>query len=241
MHPPVLTSERIEAMFSGVAEVCFAAVETAGERLQVAPDMADFERAGRTLQTACRNLRQTIALKQRFDREQAALAADRRREADAEHKAATQARESAVTRHHMRVRRHFERVLWNEYEEDDAQEMFNDIDERLGEISEDAAFLETPVETLITRLAEEFGVGAEDEADADVAPSEPQDTEAPVEPRPSATVEAAPEAALPPEPEPPEPEPPPRSPDPPPAQPYIPPWEHPRAAFRPPGAGGTGW
>ncbi|HEY0647334.1 hypothetical protein, partial [Phenylobacterium sp.] len=67
--PPVLTAERIDAMLSVMAEVCLESVVEAGQRQKAAEDFEAFERSGRTLQRACRNLRQTIAMKQRFDRE----------------------------------------------------------------------------------------------------------------------------------------------------------------------------
>eukprot|EP01041_Mallomonas_annulata_P030372 gene30372-52495_t len=62
--PATLTPERIDAMLSGLAEVCFAGVVEAGDRLKAAEDAEAFERTSRALQTLSRNLRQTIALKQ---------------------------------------------------------------------------------------------------------------------------------------------------------------------------------
>ena len=232
------------------------AVTEAGARLHAAEDMADFERAGRTLQTACRNLRQTIAMKQRFDRERAAQAAERRRGDEAERLEGERARDLALGRHRKRVRGHFERVLWTEYEDDDAQEMFAEVDERLFELSDDAAFLETPVETLIARLTEECGVGVHadaphedtaEEAPDDAAPEDaaaepipPPSGEAAAQPTEAGLYDSSPDPVA--EAAPPEPEPPPRPPDPP---PYIPPWEQ----LRPGqimrggggGAGGVGW
>ena len=217
MHPaaPVLTPERIDAMLSGIAEVCFAGVTEAGDRLKAAPDVEAFERASRALQTVCRNLRQTIALKQRFDREQISLALEQRREAEVQRKEVQHIHRDTVGRHHDRVRSHFADLLWNEYEEDDAQEIFERLDERLGDLSEDGAFLETPVETLIARLSEEFGVGASGDTVEDEAAPE------------TAVLEIA---AAPPdlaEPDPAEPDPPFQPPDPPPEPPYIPPWDRP--------------
>ena len=217
MHPaaPVLTPERIDAMLSGIAEVCFAGVTEAGDRLKAAPDVEAFERASRALQTVCRNLRQTIALKQRFDREQISLALEQRREAEVQHKEVQRVRRDTVGRHHDRVRSHFEDLLWHEYEEDDAQEIFERLDERLGDLSEDGAFLETPVETLIARLSEEFGVGAS---------GDPVEDEAAPETAVLEIAAAPPDLA---EPDPAEPDPPFQPPDPPPEPPYIPPWDRP--------------
>ncbi len=148
-------------MLSGVAEVCMEGVTEAGVWIKAAADVEGFERASRALQTHCRNLRQTIAMKQRFDREQLALKAEAGRLAQDDRKAATKVRKSAVGRLYWRARTHLGNLVWNEYEEDDAQEIFNDLDQCLSELSaEDPdAFLATPFEALITRFSEEFGLG----------------------------------------------------------------------------------
>ncbi len=248
---PVLTPERIDAMLSVVAETCLAGVTAAGERLQSAEDMADFERAGRTLASTARIVRQVIMLKQRYDRERAAQAADARRAAAAEREDAEREHGQAVWSHRTRVRQHFERVLWDEYEDDDAQEVFEDLEDRLGDLAGDAGFLETPVETLIARLTEEFGVGAAvDEADAPPAtmpetgredaddaeakantddadwgdpPLEVSEPAGPSPPLAADTTEPTQVQAPPPDP---------------PPEPYIPPWErNPHAVY----PGGSGW
>jgi len=262
--PAVLTPERIDAMLSRTAEICMAGVEEAGERLRGAEDIEGFERAGRTLQALGRNLRQTIALKQRFDREQAGIAAAQRREAEDLRRDAQRAQRAAVDLHRMRVRRHFERVLWDEYEDDDAQEIFEDLDDRLGQFADDEAFVDTPIETLIARLTDEFvAAAAEDESSGDESPGDESpgrvapetaaatpppsvadeasgpDEDAPIGRR---AVESIPRQRVDPEPPPdlvrPDPRPPDSPPDPLP-EPYIPPWDRvpPGAAMR----GGSGW
>ncbi|HEY0647614.1 hypothetical protein, partial [Phenylobacterium sp.] len=163
MAPPVLTAERIDAMLSVMAEVCLESVVEAGRRQKAAEDFEAFERSGRTLQRACRNLRQTIAMKQRFDREEARKAAESAR------RGAEQAREVAVARRRARVQAHFSQVLWNEYEGEDAEGLFDDVGMRLRDLSFDDDFLETPVETLIQRLSDEIGLGEDPEADTDDA------------------------------------------------------------------------
>eukprot|EP01035_Chromulina_nebulosa_P046427 gene46427-62897_t len=119
--PPVLVPDRIEAMLSGLAEVCYAGVIEAGDRLRAAEDAEAFERTSRALQTLSRNLRQTFAMKQRFDREQARRAADARELAETDRKAAETDREAAVVRHRRLARRRFGELLWTEYEQDDAE------------------------------------------------------------------------------------------------------------------------
>jgi hypothetical protein len=252
--PPVLTPERIDAMLSVMAEVCFASMVEAGERQKAAEDIDQFDRSGRTLQRACRNLRQTIAMKQRFDREEARKAADARRCAEDDRLQAGRLRREAVGARRGRVLRHFERVLWDEYEDDEAHERLEDLDARLTDLADDPDFLDTPVETLIQRLADEIerdestisqppcgegpGVGVSPaSSSADLSTLQPSGGTAeppPPDPEPPPQLHAEP----PPEAAPATPElPPPAPPDPP---PYVPPWEKLRPGQVMPG-GGTGW
>lgn len=169
--PAVLSPDRIDAMLAAVAEVCMDGVTEAGVWIKAAPDVEAFERASRALQTHCRNLRQTIAMKQRFDREQIALRAEAGRAAEEDRKEAAKVQKAAVGRHYWRARTHLCELVWNEYEEDDAQEVFNDLDECLGELSKEDpdAFLETPFEALIARFSKDFGIG-EFKAEPEPAP-----------------------------------------------------------------------
>ena len=178
--PPALRPERIDAMLAAVAEVCMEGVTEAQVWIKAAEDVEAFERASRALQTHCRNLRQTIAMKQRFDREQAALKAGASRAAEAERKEIAKARKSAVSGLYWRARTHLGEMVWNEYEENHAEEIFNDLDQCLSELStEDPdAFLATPFEDLIDRFSEEFGLG---EFNPD--PKPPPEPEPPPRPR----------------------------------------------------------
>ena len=83
-------------MLSIMAEVCLEGVVEAGQRQKAAEDFEAFERGGRTLQWACRNLRQTIAMKQRHDREQERQADDGRKRAEVARKDAQRAHAEAV-------------------------------------------------------------------------------------------------------------------------------------------------
>ena len=231
---PSLDHVTIDAALARTVAVCMAKVEETSTRMTEAADMADFERGGRVLNGLCRNVRQAIAMKQRQDREQASLAADQRREAEGERKVAQQTRDIALGLHRGPVRRHFERVLWDEYEADDAQEIFEDLDARLCELAEAEAFLNTPVRTLIDQLTEEFMPPAEDAASGAEADEDDEDDDIAVPESPAAVAEPEPEP--PPEPEP---EPPPRPPDPPDPPPYIPPWEKLKPGQTWPGS--SGW
>ena len=249
--PPVLTAERIDAMLSIMAEVCLGSVVEGGERRAAAPDIETFERCDRAVHRACRNLRQTFAMKQRHDREEARKAEDALKAAEQAREAARRSHRDAVWSKRTQVRRHFERVLWDEYEDNDAQEIFEDVDARIGELADADDFLETPLEVLIQRLADEIGPPppAEDPPEAS--------TETPSEA--AAADEPSPPGPAPPEPSPPcgervgsggetpappqeaqPPDPPPRPPpEPPPEEGYVPPWERlkPGQIF----PGGAGW
>jgi len=243
--PPVLTAERIDAMLSIMAEVCLEGVVEAGQRQKSAEDFEAFERGGRTLQRACRNLRQTIAMKQRHDREQDRKADDGRRVAQDARKEIQRARNEAATIRRAQVRRHFDRVLWDEYEPDDVEDMLDVVHARLGDMVLDDDFLEAPIETLIQRLADEIGLGeapADDPSDPPpLKTARPRDGGDPS--RPSAGALEPPHGSPPargraedgPQPDGPAAAPPP---DPPP-EPYIPPWEQLRPGQRMPGS--SGW
>ena len=129
--PPVLTPERIDAMLSGLAEVCFAGVIAAGERMQAAVEPEAFERTARALQSLSRNLRQTIAMKHRFDRHQAEVAA---RAADAAQVAQiieAEAARDALSHHYARARDRLGDLIWDEHEKDEAQALYDEVDEHL--------------------------------------------------------------------------------------------------------------
>ncbi|WP_293678292.1 hypothetical protein [uncultured Phenylobacterium sp.] len=252
----------IDAALEGLSDLAACDLRLAKRfagRIEALPEDEDGKAMdlARSYQRMARSYRQTIVVQARLRRELKAEARADEGDARAERQAAERARVEAVGRHRMRVRRHFERAVWDEYEADDAQEVFNDLDARLFEFADDADFLDTPAEALIARLSEEFDIGAgAREADNDAPDaatrSERDDdpAEAPVavadEPAAAAAPEPAPTETHSPEAEPPEaatePEPPPRPPDPPPEpwpEPYIPPWEQLRPGQRWPGS--SGW
>ena len=256
--PPVLTPERIDAMLSIMAEVCLGSVVEAGQRQKAAPDDEAFERSGRALNQACRNLRQTIALKQRFDREETAKAREAHAAAEADRKAAERDRHVKVELKRKRVRHHVHGLVWDEYDDEEAEALCEDVDQRLSDLAHEDDFLDTPIEDLITRLADDIGLNDEPEPEPEPAEAAPaNEPSPPEEPSPpcgervgSGDVSSEPEGSHP-QPRPlaargradPVPEPavaqaaPPRPPDPP--QPYIPPWERLRPGQRMPG--GSGW
>jgi hypothetical protein len=231
----------IDAALGGLAELAacdLALAKRFAGRIEACGDDED-EKANslaRSYQRMARSYRQTLAMTLRLRRELKAEEQQDRRDAEAGRQDAERARAAAAWSHRSRVRSHFERVLWDEYEDDDAQERFEILDARLSEIADEAEFLETPIATLVARLTDEFGVGLEPEAEAEAPSADNDETE------PMAAPDDPVAAAPPPEPAaapPPEPEPPPPPPDPPPRppEPYIPPWERNPNARYPGGSG----
>ena len=220
--PPVLTPERIDAMLSGLAEVCFAGVIAAGDRMQAAIEPEPFERTARALQSLSRNLRQTIAMKHRFDRHQAevaAEAAEAAREAEAVEAEATL---DALTRHTDRVRDRLGDLIWDEHEKDEAQALYDEVDEHLDALGEKdpERFLQTSLDDLVAEVSETFAIGA---FRPEPEPEPP--------PRPHVAAVLAPVVD-------PVPPPPPDIPPDPPPEPYIPPWEKLRPGQIWPGSSG---
>ena len=191
--PPPLTPEHIDSLFALLADAGAVGLRKVSARMEAAETDEAVERMCRSLQTVGRYVRQTLALKQRFDREQRQVAAEQRREAEDELKKTQRVRDLAVGRRRTQVREHFEGVLWDEYESDEAEELLDGVDHQLDDlVADDPDFLDIPVETLIARLSDKLGLLDKDDAPQD----EPEDEEARDEP-PEATAPPAPVAGEP--------------------------------------------
>ena len=157
--PPPLTSESIDSLFALLADAGAVGLRKVSARMEAAETDEAVERMARSLQTVGRYVRQTLALKLRFDREQRQLAAEQRRVAEGELKETQRVREVAVGRRRTKVREHFEGVLWDEYESDEAEELLDGVDHQLDDlVADDPDFLDIPVETLIARLSDKLGL-----------------------------------------------------------------------------------
>jgi hypothetical protein len=146
-----------QVLLADAARLSHAAMAEAHKRMMAAGDAEAFERCGRAFQRECRNLRQTLALRDRLARETAAEAkAERAASAAAlKERAATVRREAAD-----QVRR----ILWTEYERPDwTGAVVGDIKTQLGELPD-----ETVAEASPTVLARQLlaGIGLERPAGA---------------------------------------------------------------------------
>jgi hypothetical protein len=136
------------------------------------------ELAGLTLafHRISRSVRQTLALELKVERARR----------DAEREDARGEAERAVARHRLhkdRVRAGVQRLIWAETEdEDEADELIEDLEGRLGDQAIRDGFEDTPVETLIARIQADLGLdagepgdGTPDEGDDDAGDDETDD------------------------------------------------------------------
>lgn len=123
-------------------------------------ETADLARA---FHSVSRSVRQTLAL-------EAKLARDARRQ-DGEDRAAAERLErneryeadriarAPFEERKSRIGHALQRVIYSEYEdEDEAEALFETVDERLGEDAECAGFLEDAIDDQIERLCKDFGL-----------------------------------------------------------------------------------
>lgn len=114
-----------------------------------------------------RSVRQTFALESRLERE--ARQAGRERAEAAE-------REAIVRAHRRRaqVRSALSPLIWTEAEggEDEADALFDDLNARLAEAS-DEAFLTEPLETCVARIAADMGLPVPPATSGEEAPAQP--------------------------------------------------------------------
>ena len=163
--PAELSQARIDALLSLAAETCAEGIEEARGHMKAAPDAEAFERASRGFNGICRSLRQTIAMKQRVDRERVALATMQARAADDDRDRADTAHRKAIEAHKRRVHALYNGARWHEYELADADEC--DLSEadvaemlsiafigHLSELAERDDFLDTPIEVLVQHIAD---------------------------------------------------------------------------------------
>ena len=233
--PPVLTPERIDAMLSGLAEVCFAGVVAAGDRMQAAVAPEPFACVARALQSLSRNLRQTIAMKHRFDKHQAQVAVVAAETARVAQAATAEAAQKALRRHSDHVRDRLGDLIWDEHEDDEAEALYEEVDAHLDFLikRDPEGFRQTGLDDLVAQVSETYRIGA---FRTEPKP-EPKPPYPPPKPRPkprsasAPMVIATPAAVI-------EPEPWPEPPGEPWPEPYIPPWEKLKPGHSWPGSSG---
>ena len=101
-----------------------------------------------------RSVRQTMALEARLARD--AIRQDRE-----DQDAAIRDAEVRIRHRQAQVRAVLERLVWTEYEGDEAEALLQDLDERLDEAALHDGFTETPLDTHVARIAQELGIEGE--------------------------------------------------------------------------------
>jgi hypothetical protein len=145
-------AERCEQMLGEFAEWLHASAREAHSRLMASETAEDFATYNNALHKLGRGLRQTLALQKRFVDERLSQAARAEQIAQAY-------RPDPVGAKRSRISSAIERVVWNEHEdfdEDEVERFMEDVDDRLDALAQAEDFLATPSETLIARLCEHF-------------------------------------------------------------------------------------
>lgn len=139
--------DREAQMLGRLAELDLAAAERVHERLMATEDAGEVADLGRTYQRLARSLRQTLALKARLRahdertvREQAA-----RIERGPRDERTAEARKAEV-------REAFSRVVWDEYEREDAEAVLQEFEDLLPLAAGEESFLTAPVAVVVARL-----------------------------------------------------------------------------------------
>jgi len=119
---------------------------------------ADAGDAGLVFSRIARAVRQTLALEARLEGELAVLT----RKAAVEREQAAERAARAPVRERVRiVRRAVARAIEADADEDDVEQLFDDLGERLCDREDDADFLDRPVGELVALICKDLGVAAD--------------------------------------------------------------------------------
>ena len=154
---------REQEVLAELAEMGLSLARKVYDQAMASEDGDETAKLTLAFHTLSRSIRQTYALKARLQREAAkGLEAAR----TAAHKAQVKAREG-------QVRQSLERLIWTEYEKDEAKALQDDLDvELLGE-SLSPSFLTEEVEALIARLCKKIEIDPPARVEAPEPPGPP--------------------------------------------------------------------
>jgi len=134
--------DREAQMLGRLAELDLAAAERVHARLMATEDAGEIADLGRTYQRIARSLRQTLALKARLAHEQAGRA---RIDRGPRNETTAQARKAEV-------REAVSRVVWDEYERDEAEAILQEFEDLLPLAAAEESFLTAPLPVVVARL-----------------------------------------------------------------------------------------
>jgi hypothetical protein len=157
-------AERHGRQLSRIAELATSLAEQLHADAMAATDPDGRARSAAAFHRIARAVRQTVALEARLLRERKALLREELAEARRREDARVSARKA-------KVRAGVVRLIWTEHEQDDAEALEAELDERLDEhLVLDADFPDAPIEVLIARLAADLGLTPSEVADLPAAP-----------------------------------------------------------------------
>jgi hypothetical protein len=157
-------ADRHGAILTRLAELGMTLAEDLHARALAAKDDRSANDLALAFHRVSRSLRQTLALEARLERE--------RRQALRE--AAQREASETLTRiqkKRAQVLRAVAPLVWTEYEGDDAEALVENLDSWIYQDSQEDGFLEEPVDEIIARLREAFGLPADEDA-TNVEPSQ---------------------------------------------------------------------
>lgn len=145
MASPAEIAERHSEMLTAFAELSFELAQNLQARALAAEDDDTAGQLARNFHQVGRALRQSLALHARLQREHAEIG--ERVEAKA-----NQQREATLIRRKTQVGKAAERMVWDEYEAEEADFITMLLPDVVEEIAEDPDFLEAPIEDLVARI-----------------------------------------------------------------------------------------
>jgi hypothetical protein len=155
-------ADRREQILGEVAEGLHAVFKETQRRAMEAEDTDEFVRLAGALSKLGRGLRQSLALHARFEKERRDAAAEA---ADGPAPAAptppADPRRQAIDKRKAFITRGVERCVWNEYDDDDADDAYSlleDLSDRLDDLARQDAFLDADIDALIAQFCREIGV-----------------------------------------------------------------------------------
>jgi hypothetical protein len=136
-----------EQMLGRLAELDLAAAERVHARLMAAEDAAEVAELARSYQRLARSLRQTLALKARLKRERAQAGEKRDPQDDPRTGPRTAEVREALTR-----------VVWNEYEREEAEDILQESEWFLQVAAREDRFLTDPLSVVVARLCHQLEI-----------------------------------------------------------------------------------
>ena len=152
MATPLEKRERQDRILAELSELGLALARDLQACALAADEASAKADLSLAFQRTSRSVRQTLALEARLDRDR--LAAEREA-----HDIARRAEAFRVARRKARVKLGVERCIWDEAEDDEAEALLADLDDRLERDALADLFAgDDPIETHIARLCAELGV-----------------------------------------------------------------------------------